>query len=157
MEIESAGSDKLWLTFTFSFRALEFLFRCDSYLQGQIGKWWEKCFFSSYCICVHNNCTGLAGYFLRSWILSWGWNDCVCGQADHLYPVALQLGFGSFLGIIGSNLVENKRQMVSFHGYTIFIWKSSTFLWMGSTLPKVAHIGPRKKQLPSSKLPGNLL
>ena len=41
------------------------------------------------------------------------------GQADHPCPVALQLGFGSFLGIIGSNLVENKRQMVSFHGYTI--------------------------------------
>jgi hypothetical protein len=30
---------------------------------------------------------------------------------------ALQLGFGSFLGIIGSNLVENKRQMVSFIPY----------------------------------------
>lgn len=39
----------------------------------------------------------------------------------------------------------------------LFICKSSTFLWTGSTLPKVAHVGPRKKQLPSPKLPGNLL
>lgn len=43
--------------------------------------------------------------------------ELLCGQVDCLSKcyVALQLGFGSFLGIIGSNLIENKRQMVSFH------------------------------------------
>lgn len=65
-------------------------------------------------------------------------------QADHLYPVALQLGFGSFLGIIGSNLVENKRQMVVFMATQSSSERTpAAFLWMGSTLPKVAHIGPR--------------
>lgn len=36
------------------------------------------------------------------------------GANQRLFPVFLsgQLGFGAFLGIIGLNLVENRRQMV---------------------------------------------
>lgn len=114
-----------------------------------------------------NSCTGLASVpRVFSVIL-----NCIpgverpWGQANHLPTcylchVALQLGFGSFLGIIGSNLVENKRQMVSFHRYRIkfFTWKSSTFLWISDTFLKIAQIGPQKKQLLyfSPKPPGNL-
>lgn len=34
-----------------------------------------------------------------------------CQQPDS-YFLTFQLGFGSFLGIIGAHLIENKRQMV---------------------------------------------
>uniref|UniRef100_A0A2K6KH57 Transmembrane protein 255A n=1 Tax=Rhinopithecus bieti TaxID=61621 RepID=A0A2K6KH57_RHIBE len=35
-----------------------------------------------------------------------------CHPTYYVCHIALQLGFGSFLGIIGSNLIENKRQML---------------------------------------------
>lgn len=89
--------------------------------------------------------------FSLSWIISRS-GIWLRGQADHLLTcyvchIALQLGFGSFLGIIGSNLVENKRQMVSFHRYRIalFLWKSSIFIWISNTLFKVAQVGPQKQ------------
>lgn len=33
-------------------------------------------------------------------------------KCPNSYFLAFQLGFGSFLGIIGAHLIENKRQMV---------------------------------------------
>lgn len=51
--------------------------------------------------------------------LTVGWPPlhCVCellnvNALTTIFCVSLQLGFGSFLGIIGAHLIENKRQMV---------------------------------------------
>lgn len=40
--------------------------------------------------------------------------SCICSTVNNLTAIffTFQLGFGSFLGIIGAHLIENKRQMV---------------------------------------------
>lgn len=72
----------------------------------------------------------VAGLAWREVLLRWEWlpstkhfqggiRGCLCSlmltTLSFLLPLRAQLGFGSFLGIVGVNLVENRRQMVREH------------------------------------------
>lgn len=146
----------------------EFLFRCDSYLQGKTDNWWEKCFCCTYYICVSNNCMWLWHVYPSIFhcpesypgagmveLAGWPFAHLLCMP----YCLAARLWIISWNHRIKpcwEQTADGKSS--SLQNQVLFVWKSSAFVRITNTFLRLPKLGHKRNcyLVFSPKLLGNL-